>query len=169
MHSQNFYSDQLLKTIGKEQAGEGSFMAGCRSIIAFLEKENLYVPGTVLFDGSGLSRLNRVSAKQMVEVLYFMGRHPDGMIFFNSLPIGGESGTLSSRFNNTPEGTTVAGSIHGKSGYLGGVNSLAGVITTRKGQTLYYSIIINALDLEYSERLGLIDNIALALAHRDYL
>ncbi|MCD6386591.1 D-alanyl-D-alanine carboxypeptidase/D-alanyl-D-alanine-endopeptidase [Candidatus Sumerlaeota bacterium] len=167
--SQNFYAEQVLKTIGKIVKGEGSFIAGCNAVIDFLDKENIFVPGTVMIDGSGLSRLNRVSCVQLVRLLQYMAHRIDAKIFFNSLPRGGISGTLAWRFQKTAEARSAASHIWGKTGTLGGVNSLTGVVTTRRGQKLYYSIIVNAFSVSSSTRLKLIDDIVLTIASRDYI
>ncbi len=168
-NSQNFYAEQVLKTIGKEVNNEGAFIAGGRTVIDFLQEENIYVPGTLMVDGSGLSRMNKVSPAQLVKLLQFMKRHPQERIFFESLPQGGTSGTLKSRFQDTLESRTLAPHIHGKTGYLGGVNSLTGYVETRGGQEIFYSIIINATVLDSSMRLDIIDSIVLALAERNYI
>lgn len=168
-NSQNFYAEQLLKTLGKIVKDEGSFAKGGLAVIEFLEKEKIYVPGTVVVDGSGLSRLNRVSARQLVNILQFMGKHPSGKQFFDSLPQGGVSGTLRKRFQQTVESQKAAERIRGKTGYIGGVNSLTGIIQTKQGQKVYYSIIVNADNISSDERIKLIDNIALTIAKREYL
>ncbi len=168
-NSQNFYAEQLLKTLGKIVKDEGSFAKGGGAVIEFLEKEKIYVPGTVVVDGSGLSRLNRVSARQLVNILQFMGKHPSGKQFFDSLPQGGVSGTLRKRFQQTVESQKAAERIRGKTGYIGGVNSLTGIIQTKQGQKVYYSIIVNADNISSDERIKLIDNIALTIAKREYL
>lgn len=167
--SQNFYADQVLKTIGKIVKGEGSFIAGCNAVIEFFDKEKIFVPGTIMIDGSGLSRLNRVSCLQLVKIFQYMAQTKDANIFFDSLPRGGVSGTLARRFQATAETRSIAPRILGKTGTLGGVNSLAGVVTTQGGQKLYYAIIVNASNVSSSTRLKLIDDIILTIARKKYL
>ncbi len=167
--SQNFYAEQVLKTLGKEIRGEGSFVSGCRAVIAFLEKENIYVPCTVMIDGSGLSWLNRVPPAQLVKVLRYMRNYEQCNIFFDSLSKAGESGTLANRFQDTEEARNAAPRIHGKTGYLGVATSLTGVVNTPLGQEVFFSIIVNSDVIGHSIRVGLIDRLVLALARRTYL
>ena len=75
------------------------------------------------------------------------------------LPIAGEDGTLSSRF----EQSKMAAVIHAKTGTLATASALSGYLTTRRGVRLAFSIIANNHTLPSSEIRKIIDRIALAL------
>lgn len=168
--SQNFYAEQLLRTLGAEVKGEGSFEAGVEAVEEFLHKEDIYKPGHIMIDGSGLSYLNRVSAHQLVDLLRFMHGYKEGAVFFDSLPRGGQAGaSLSTRFHDTPEERAVESRILGKTGYIGGVHSLTGMVTNAVGKKMFYSIIVNDFGCPNSVARGLIDKLVVALASSEVI
>jgi D-alanyl-D-alanine carboxypeptidase/D-alanyl-D-alanine-endopeptidase (penicillin-binding protein 4) len=163
--SQNFYAEQVLKTLGAEVKGKGSFGAGVEAVQEFLHKEDIYKPGNIMIDGSGLSYLNRVSAHQLVDLMRFMNGYKEGVVFFDSLPRGGqERASLSTRFRDTPEEEAVESRILGKTGYIGGVHSLTGMVTNAVGKKMFYSIIVNDFGCTNKEARDLIDRLVVALA-----
>lgn len=168
--SQNFYAEQVLKTLGAEVKDEGSFEAGAEAVQEFLHKEDIYKPGHILIDGSGLSYLNRVSAHQLVDLLRFMDGHKEGAVFFDSLPIGGQAGaSLRTRFRDTPEEQAVESRILGKTGYIGGVHSLSGLVTNAVDKKMFYSIIVNDFGCPNKVARDLIDRLVVALASSDVI
>lgn len=108
-------------------------------------------PSTLrLKDGSGLSRQNLVSPRQLVQLLLQMSQsqtdfHNRGsvernqQIFRDSLALAGESGTLSRRFIDTP----LAARLWGKTGTLTGVVSLSGYLETLTEDEIIFSILVN--------------------------
>lgn len=139
MRSQNFYAEQILKTLGAEMRGEGSFRAGLGVLREFL-LELGYTPDRYrLADGSGLSRNNRLSPLMMVDILTFMYRHTEGDVFYSSLPISGTSGTLRRRLKKPP----YKGRVRAKTGYIYRASTLSGYVETLSGRTLAFSILIN--------------------------
>ena len=84
--SVNLYAEHLLKKMGEEQYKEGSTEAGLRAVNAFLNAHQIDLGGFQMFDGSGLSRKNLVTAKQMVSVLVAMKKSEQFPAFLNSLP-----------------------------------------------------------------------------------
>jgi D-alanyl-D-alanine carboxypeptidase/D-alanyl-D-alanine-endopeptidase (penicillin-binding protein 4) len=75
------------------------------------------------------------------------------------MPVGGEDGTLSARFEKVPR----ARAIHAKTGTLAGANALSGYLTTRRGARLAFSVIANNHNGPSSEIRAVIDRIGLAL------
>jgi D-alanyl-D-alanine carboxypeptidase/D-alanyl-D-alanine-endopeptidase (penicillin-binding protein 4) len=112
----------------------------------------LGVPSTDLenlqiHDGSGLSRQNRVPPALLAAVLAetASGDVPRLEQILYDVPIAGLSGTLAERFD---EGDTVdaRGQVRGKTGYLGGAATLAGVAVLPDGRTVGYSIVVHGFD-----------------------
>ncbi|ATG52357.1 D-alanyl-D-alanine carboxypeptidase [Brachybacterium vulturis] len=98
-------------------------------------------------DGSGLSRQNRVSPALLSAVLAEVasGEVPALEQILFDVPIAGLSGTLADRFD--AEGTEDAsGLVRGKTGYLGGAATLAGVTVLPDGRTVGYSIAVHGFD-----------------------
>jgi D-alanyl-D-alanine carboxypeptidase/D-alanyl-D-alanine-endopeptidase (penicillin-binding protein 4) len=128
--SQNFYAEMLLK-----HAGGGSWEGGARAADEFLR--GIGVDGAVVRDGSGLSRRNRLSARDLVAVLRDMRGRKDFGAFRDSLAAPGEDGTLRKRLED------LEGRLRAKTGTLTGVSALSGYLTTARGAELAFSVIVN--------------------------
>lgn len=137
IRSINLYAEHLLRQIGVKKAGKGSNQSGIESICNYWKP---YTGKFLMYDGSGLSRFNAVSAKQLVTVLTYMkkqSKHFDP--FYNSLPIASRSGSLTSMFN----GTIAENNLRAKSGYMSGVRSYAGYVKTKSSREISFAIIVN--------------------------
>lgn len=100
-----------------------------------------------LHDGSGLSRENRVPPALFSAVLAEVasGEVPALEQILYDVPIAGLTGTLADRFE--AEDTKDAdGLVRGKTGYLGGAATLAGVSVLPDGRTVGYSIVVHGFD-----------------------
>ena len=100
-----------------------------------------------LHDGSGLSRQNRVPPALLSAVLAQVasGEVPTLEQILFDIPVAGLSGTLAERFDD--EDTHAAsGLVRGKTGYLGGAATLAGVAVLPDGRTVGYSIVVHGFD-----------------------
>ncbi len=161
--SQNFYAECLVKMLGRQFAGEGSFAAGTRVVREWIRKQGIYNQGHRMVDGSGLSEGNRVSARQLVETIQFMDKGPHRVAWRDSFPVGGVRGSLKSRFQQTTASRTVAPNIMGKTGLIESVRSLSGIATTVEGEERYYSIIVNGFRSGGDKVIRLIDDLALAI------
>jgi len=138
--SQNFYAETLLKTVGRESSGIGTESAGRRAVRETLESWSLPGDAVVVYDGSGLSRYNYVTADAIVAILKRMWtqevhRGP----FVAALPIGAVDGTLSSRMRDT----ALARHVQAKTGTIANVRSLSGYLDTAAGDKLVFSMIAN--------------------------
>lgn len=140
--SDNLIADNLLKTLGNQYFNQpGSFENGAAAIKAILkEKASIDIDKAVIVDGSGLSRNNKMTPKQMMQVVRYIFNHPEtGMI--DAMPVSGVSGTLQWRPSlvNAP----LKGQVTAKTGSLYGVYNLAGRIKTRSGKSLLFVQIIS--------------------------
>jgi D-alanyl-D-alanine carboxypeptidase/D-alanyl-D-alanine-endopeptidase (penicillin-binding protein 4) len=137
--SHNLFADALLKASGRTAVGEGSFAGGARAVRALVALQN---PADTLLlhqvDGSGLSRLDRVTARATVHLLDFMRRSEVGEVFAASLPEAGNRLGLHRMFD-----TPAAGNLRAKTGTIHGVSSLSGYVTSADGERLAFSIIAN--------------------------
>jgi D-alanyl-D-alanine carboxypeptidase/D-alanyl-D-alanine-endopeptidase (penicillin-binding protein 4) len=93
----------------------------------------------VQVDGSGLSRDNRVSARQITALLAGVLEQPVGRAFRDSLAVAGRAGTLEDRLR----GTAAEGRVFAKTGWIAGASSLSGVLTTESGLDLVFSILVS--------------------------
>jgi serine-type D-Ala-D-Ala carboxypeptidase/endopeptidase (penicillin-binding protein 4) len=93
-------------------------------------------------DGSGLSLLDRVTPRSMVQLLSYVHRASWGPAFHAALPVEGESGTLKRRAKGTP----ARGNLHAKTGTTNTVAALGGYVTAKNGEVLAFSLIYNGKD-----------------------
>jgi D-alanyl-D-alanine carboxypeptidase/D-alanyl-D-alanine-endopeptidase (penicillin-binding protein 4) len=111
---------------------------------AFAASVGLNPDGLSPRDGSGLSRQDAVTPRNLVALLTHVERAaaPDvRRAFVDALPVGGVDGTLEDRF----VGTTAAGVVRAKTGSLTGVSCLSGYVLTRAGEPLAFSILMNSV------------------------
>ena len=155
---QNFYAEQLLKTLGKEYQNEGSSRAGIKVVKSFLNGIGIDGNALKIVDGSGLSRLNLVTPRQVATLLRYMRQHRYGGYYYDSLPVAGVDGTIRRRMI----GTNAQGNLRAKTGYVSYVRALSGYVTTADGEDLIFSFIVNNYDVptsmanELQNRIGVI-------------
>lgn len=137
--SQNLYAELLAKRLGADVLGDGSFEGGSRAIRKVWQDAGVDVSGMGMVDGSGLSRRNQLTAKSVADAFVAMRMHPQGSVFESSLAMAGQSGTLQRRFHKTP----LWNNLRGKTGYVGGVRSLAGTARCSDGRILSFAIFVN--------------------------
>jgi D-alanyl-D-alanine carboxypeptidase/D-alanyl-D-alanine-endopeptidase (penicillin-binding protein 4) len=138
--SQNLYAETFLKALGASRNGLGTAEGGRIAVRDTLAAWDIPRDAHVLYDGSGLSRYNYVTASTVVAVLQHMYKDPRHReAFVATLPIAGKDGTIASRMRRTrAEGNAVA-----KTGSIANVRSLSGFVKTRDGETLVFSILAN--------------------------
>jgi serine-type D-Ala-D-Ala carboxypeptidase/endopeptidase (penicillin-binding protein 4) len=134
--SDNFFAEMLLKDLGARFGGSGTTAAGAAVVRDQIDGRFGIHPR--LDDGSGLSRNDRTSPRQVVSALQVMSSNRD---FVNSLAIAGETGTMQFEMR----GTVGQGNCRGKTGTLHDVADLAGYCTARDGHTLAFAFLMNGL------------------------
>jgi len=142
VNSQNLYAEMILKTLGREVVGQGTFQGGGLAIGKFLEKLGIYAGTYAVADGSGLSRETKYSAKIMTEVLSHMYKSPELVTFRDSLPLAGYNGTMQERLDE-PE---FRGKVRAKTGYIAGASGLSGYALAANGKALIFSMIFNNIN-----------------------
>lgn len=137
--SQNFYSEQLLKVLGAELKGLGSVENGVNACKDWFSLVGLNPEHILMYDGSGLSPLNRVTPNQIVKLLEIMYKSKNFAYFFNSLPIAGIDGTLSRRMKNS----IAENRVRAKTGFISFARNLSGYARTLDNEDIAFSILIN--------------------------
>ncbi len=138
-NSNNFYAEQILKTIGYEINGFGSQENGVKACKELFNTMGINSDNMVIADGSGLSSLNLVTPRQIVTLLTYMNKTDQFDAFYDSLPIGGVDGTLIDRMKKT----SAEYNVRAKAGYINNTSSLSGYIKTVSGEMLLFSMIVN--------------------------
>jgi serine-type D-Ala-D-Ala carboxypeptidase/endopeptidase (penicillin-binding protein 4) len=138
--SQNLYAETLLKAVGAMNGGLGTTEGGRVTARNILAAWGVKPDSYVMYDGSGLSRYNYMTAAAVVDVLQHMykdPRHRDA--FLSTLAIAGKDGTIASRLRRTrAEGNALA-----KTGSISNARSLSGFVKTRDGEMIVFSILAN--------------------------
>jgi D-alanyl-D-alanine carboxypeptidase len=94
--------------------------------------------GMKLVDGSGLGGSNRISAVTVSQLLLKIRSEPQLKVVYDSLPVGGESGTLIDRYHTTAP--QAVGIVKAKTGSTRHTVSLAGY--TSAGEKEYVFVVI---------------------------
>lgn len=137
-HSDNALAEATLRMVGFQKLGDQTLEAGRRVVNEHLKSVGFDTEGLNYYDGSGLSRSNVVTPIAQVKFLANLMNEKYYKTFQESLPIGGQTGTLKRMFYDTGNGQ-----IFAKTGTLNKVKTLAGYMKTNSGKTLVFSLLIN--------------------------
>ncbi len=158
MASDNDASEVLLRQLAVAAERPGSTVEGLKQLRAQLRKIGAWEDGTRLYDGSGLARENRVSARTMATVLRIAAEEdrPRLRAVITGLPVAGVEGSLRVRFF-ADAALAGRGVVRGKTGTLRDVHTLAGIIRTKDGSVVSYAFLVNDPKNEYAARVWLDD------------
>ncbi len=143
--SQNLYAQLLLLQVGanspegRDPETRSTESDGLDEMRRFLTQAGIPRGMALLEEGSGLSRGALVTPSASVQLLTYVAQRPYASVFIDALPLAGVDGTLRNRF----KGTSAAGNLRAKTGSLGHVDTLSGYLTTRGGDKLVFSAMLN--------------------------
>ncbi|HSE26585.1 MAG TPA: D-alanyl-D-alanine carboxypeptidase/D-alanyl-D-alanine-endopeptidase [Gemmatimonadales bacterium] len=159
--SQNLFAEVLLKQLGRQFRGVGSWDAGLDVERRFLI-DSVGVDSTqfALSDGSGLSSINLVSPLAFTRLLGYMRRHRNWEAFAAGLPQSGRRGSLRLRFIGTP----LEGRVRAKTGSISRVNTLSGFVDLPDGSWRVFSVQANHHVLGGRAMIQQIDSVVVELA-----
>ena len=155
--SHNEIAESLVRSIGRLRSGTGSTTAGTEVVRDTVLSIGADYLGTVA-DGSGLSRADVASARDMVRLLLAVQDEEWYPTLYAALPVAGRSGTLAGRLT----GPDTAGRVVAKTGTLIGAVALAGYVTLADGSEAAFAILINGDTA--NESVGAIDEFVTLLA-----
>lgn len=138
MESDNICAEALLYHLATT-TGKRSYLSmkdGCRVVSAFFADSLRCNGGYSLYDGSGLSPYNSISADAMAKLLRYIYKSNFGHVVYDRLPLSGVSGTMKHR----TKGTAAYKKIRAKTGTVTGVCTLAGYATASNGHILAFVI-----------------------------
>lgn len=156
--SDNFLAEMLLKDLGAEFAGAGTTAAGAGVVRTQLAALGV-TPQVV--DGSGLSRADRTTPRQVVHLLEAMHGQDVAGAFEGSLAVAGRTGTIRKRMR----GTAAQDRCKGKTGTLIGVSALAGLCEAAGGHTIAFAMLMNRTNVARAH--GVQDRVSAAIARYD--
>ena len=138
--SDNFNAETLIKGLGEEFGSGGTTRAGAvvvrRTMAGFGLRPRVA-------DGSGLSRANRTTPRQVVRLLQHMAADQAGPAFETSLAVAGRNGTLDNRMRRS----AARDRCHAKTGTLNYVSALAGYCQSTAGSRVAFAILMNGVNI----------------------
>lgn len=136
--SHNLFAELLFRAVGRASEGEGSPAVAARAVRRALGALGVDTAELVQRDGSGLSPENRVPARAFVQTIAGMADGDAWSDFWASLPRAGTRRELSRMYR-----TAAAGNLRAKTGTIRGVSALSGMVRSRDGERLAFSLIVN--------------------------
>lgn len=139
--SHSFFAEQILKTLGAERRGLGSWENGLSEVSEFLRSLGLDASRYHVADGSGRSRENRSTASAYLDFLQALAtrwRH-----FDEYLPTLAVTGDMAGSLRYRMLGPDTRGRVYAKTGNIAGVVTLAGWVDARSGQRYAFVILAN--------------------------
>ncbi len=138
--SQNLHAELLLHQLSATFA-DGSTVGGARVVRSWLTQRVKVDPDDfIFFDGSGLSGHDLVTPRAITTLLGYAATQPWGAAWKASLPVGGEDGSLRARYPDAP----LKDHVFAKTGTLSEARALSGYVDCASGQTLLFSVMVNA-------------------------
>lgn len=158
--SVNLFAEHLLKHLSFKKSGIGSTKEGVGIVKRFWKSKGINTEGFFMEDGSGLSRFNAITAKQVVQILNYMkNESKNSDLFFGSIP-------------KVPNGTLYVfdpknfpnGSLQAKSGSMTRVRCYAGLLKTTSNKDILFSVMLNNFSCSQSKAINLIEEFLLDIS-----
>lgn len=153
--SDNFIAEMLLKELGARLAGRGSTEAGASVVGSTLAADGVPLAGVRLADGSGLSGLDRLTARSLAAMLETIWHEPDLRPLLGTFAVAGSTGTLRHRLLGVPGHQLV----RGKTGTTDHSSALAGFV----GSRFAFVVLDNGSPVDWQAAHLLQDRVAVAL------
>jgi len=142
--SQNMFAECLLKRAGYAWARyqglpdpRGSWKLGSDAVLDILRRAGVDTRNLIVADGSGLSRHNSCTARQLTAMLAWSYRQPFGPVLHDSLATAGVDGSLRKRLKDSD------GRVHAKTGTMRGIRALAGYVDSDAGPRYAFAVLFN--------------------------
>jgi D-alanyl-D-alanine carboxypeptidase/D-alanyl-D-alanine-endopeptidase (penicillin-binding protein 4) len=140
--SDNFTAELLLKQLGAVSLDRGTSAAGASVVMQALAEAGVPMAGVRIVDGSGLSRLDRLTANAVAATLKAAWADPTVKpAFVAALPVAGVNGTMEDRLRKAP----ARGRVLAKTGTTSDASALSGYVSTR----FVFTVLQNGHPLSY--------------------
>jgi D-alanyl-D-alanine carboxypeptidase/D-alanyl-D-alanine-endopeptidase (penicillin-binding protein 4) len=140
--SNNVMARQIFLTLGtadRDPQTAASLPRSIRAVQDWAQRKQLNLPDLVMENGSGLSRVERISPTSMANLLQSAAAHSYSAELQASLPIPGVDGTMKKRLRDS----AASGRAHLKTGTLEDVKAIAGYVRSRNGKEWVVVFFIN--------------------------
>jgi D-alanyl-D-alanine carboxypeptidase/D-alanyl-D-alanine-endopeptidase (penicillin-binding protein 4) len=139
LNSINLYAETLLLHLALNAGKAPEIEIGSEVLTKFWNEKGMNTDGLFIQDGSGLSRANGITARQLAFVIRESMNSEIGDLFLASLPLAGRSGTL----QYFGAGTPIEGKWRAKTGNMSRVTGYAGVLTDAAGRNKIVVVMVN--------------------------
>ncbi|MCI5055817.1 MAG: D-alanyl-D-alanine carboxypeptidase/D-alanyl-D-alanine-endopeptidase [Flavobacteriales bacterium] len=153
--SVNLYCESLLKTIGKNTKKPGNYIDGKNILMDYWRSRGIGTSGIHLYDGSGLSPRNGVTATFLANIL---GEMATDSVYRKSIALAGRTGNLKRKF----AGTKAQDKLWAKSGTMSRVCSYAGYAVV-DGEEYAFALIANNFTCSGRQMRKNLDNFLISL------
>ncbi len=160
VNSINLNAEVLLKVCGLKKYNDESTESGVKAIQECWRKIGLETTGWFMYDGSGLSPNNAISASQITKALCLISKDSIFSSFYASLPVMGQTGTV----YRLGKGTLAEGNIRVKSGTLSKVICYSGYFKSRLGERYSFSLLANNYNCTNSVIIARLEKIMVKMA-----
>ncbi len=162
--SDNLLAESLARHVALARGLPASFEGAAEAVTAAVADAGPDVSGVELYDGSGLSRLDRVTPRVLTDLVAGAadGSLEGASAVVSGLAVAGYDGTLADRGDADP--ATAPGTVRAKTGTLLGVHGLAGTAVTADGRLLAYALVANGTTGGGLPEEAALDAVAAALA-----
>ena len=151
----------FLRRLGRAYGTEGSFDQGVRVVRHWLiERAGLDGADFVFYDGSGLSGHDLITPRAAAQLLAYAAKQPWFPQWKAALPVGGEDGSLASRFPDAP----LKDHVFAKTGTLGESRALSGYLDCASGKRVIFSVLVDDHAPSGSNDREVMDKIVAAIA-----
>lgn len=140
--SQNFYAEQILKTLGAHCYKKGTFENGARAVVDFSKAAHLPEGVVKVVDGCGLSMGNKATPQAVAATLETLYKSNLRDAFWATLAVNGDKDTT---LKNRLTDKRTSGRLHAKTGTIksGGISALSGYAVAESGEIYAFSILTN--------------------------
>ncbi len=163
--SDNNTAEVLAHQVAIAEGQPASFAGAAMAVTAVMTRLGVPMTGSVLRDGSGLSRENLLRPETLAAAVRVAASedHPQLRRMIAGMPVAGYTGSLADRFDTgDPAG---AGRVQTKTGTLTGIHGLAGVVTDVNGTAYAFVFIADRAPPQRAlDTRDVIDRAAAALA-----
>jgi len=164
LSSDNEAAEVMLRHVAVAKGKPGTFDDGTAEVRNLLSASDIDIDDLQLYDGSGLSRDNRISPLTLAQTMRAAVKSPRAASLLSDLPVGGFNGSLHDRFQSSSS-KDGRGVIRAKTGTLTGVYSLVGFASDAEGRPIVFTVMADrtgtAAPLEVK---GALDNVAASIA-----
>ncbi len=142
VHSDNIMAEAIGREIAESQGKPQTFEGATSATLDVLKEHGVDTKDATLFDNSGMSEKNRLTAHELDGVL----SNKEVRDILDMLPVSSVEGTLEARYGSGSGAEDSAGWVRAKTGTLSGVNALAGTVMTDSGRALTFAFLSNESD-----------------------